>query len=136
MGRVSSSAPKLCSLPPTTEAFVENVKRAHYQVCQWMSASGGDLDSVDPRNYGFEEDTQNKMLLPVNISPGTAYAPDYILKLIRCGCGSTGAASPCKGSKCSCTGSMLACTIFCNCGGGKGHWKAHWKKMRMNSLFI
>ena len=51
---------------------------------------------------------------------GTAYAPDYILKVIRCGCGSTGAANPCKGSKCSCTSSMLPCTIFCNCGGGEG----------------
>ena len=30
----SSSAPKLCSLPPTTEAFQENVVRAHLQVAQ------------------------------------------------------------------------------------------------------
>ena len=27
-----SAAPKLCSLPPTTEAFEQNVRRAHHQV--------------------------------------------------------------------------------------------------------
>ena len=28
-----SSTPKLCTLPPTTEAFKENVKRAHHRLC-------------------------------------------------------------------------------------------------------
>lgn len=28
-----STMPKLRTLPPTTEAFEENVKRAHHQVC-------------------------------------------------------------------------------------------------------
>ena len=30
----SMGAPKLCSLLPTTEAFVENMKRAHFQAAQ------------------------------------------------------------------------------------------------------
>jgi len=30
-------APKLCSLPPTTEAFEQNVRRAHHQVAHWYS---------------------------------------------------------------------------------------------------
>ena len=31
----TTSAPKLYSLPPTTEAFVQNLSRCHYQVAQW-----------------------------------------------------------------------------------------------------
>ena len=33
----SSAAPKLCSLPPTTEAFEQNVHRAHHQVALWYT---------------------------------------------------------------------------------------------------
>jgi len=34
----STAAPKLCGLPPATEAFEQNVYRAHFQVAQWYSA--------------------------------------------------------------------------------------------------
>ena len=37
-GKEQVSTPTLCSLPPTTEAFVENVKRAHHQATIWRSA--------------------------------------------------------------------------------------------------
>ncbi len=33
----ASSTPKLCTLPPTTEAFKENVKRAHHHALVWQS---------------------------------------------------------------------------------------------------
>ena len=33
----SYNAPKLCSLPPTTEAFMQNAKRAHFQVVQCVT---------------------------------------------------------------------------------------------------
>ena len=33
-----SDAPKLQSLPPTTEAFCQNVLRAHYQCALWKSS--------------------------------------------------------------------------------------------------
>lgn len=36
-GRASAVAPKLCSLPPTSEAFKENVRRAHHQAIVWRS---------------------------------------------------------------------------------------------------
>ena len=60
-GKLNASAPKLCTLPPTTEAFMENVKRAHHQVAQWMSTPSGDPPPMDARSYGWEEDTENKM---------------------------------------------------------------------------
>ena len=37
-GRNTTSAPKLCSLQPATEAFVQNVSRCHYQVAHWYRA--------------------------------------------------------------------------------------------------
>ena len=35
VGRGSSTMPKLCSLPPTNPAFMEKLKRAHFQICIW-----------------------------------------------------------------------------------------------------
>ena len=91
----SYNAPKLCSLPPTTEAFMQNAKRAHFQVAQWYAAS------LDPRDYGWEADDTNKSLLPTTVAEGVALAPDDVLKLIRCGCTSE---SACKRGNCGCTG--------------------------------
>ena len=91
------------TLPPTKEAFEQNVYRAHFQVAQWYRA-------VD---YGWEADEINRSLNPRNMREGVPYAPDYILKLIRCGCSSK---ETCKG-RCGCSKNQLACTIFCACGG-------------------
>ncbi|KAG0727686.1 hypothetical protein GWK47_034136 [Chionoecetes opilio] len=46
---------------------------------------------------------------------GVSYAPEHILKLVRCGCTSERA---CRGGKCGCMGRQLPCTMFCTCGGG------------------
>ncbi|MPC60869.1 hypothetical protein E2C01_054929 [Portunus trituberculatus] len=35
-GKNGASSVKLCSLPPTTDAFIENVHRCHLQVAIWM----------------------------------------------------------------------------------------------------
>ena len=35
------AALKLCSLPPTTEAYTENVKRAHLQAAHWKASIEG-----------------------------------------------------------------------------------------------
>ena len=109
----SSSAPKLCSLPPTTEGFLENVLRAHLQVSQWRAALTGVVPVMNPVQYGWDPDHANKCLVPRNMSKGTSYAPAQILKLVRCGCGSERA---CHGGNCGCMGRQLPCTIFCSCG--------------------
>ena len=46
---------------------------------------------------------------------GISYAPEHILKLVRCGCSSV---RPCKGGNCSCMGHQLGCTMCCACGSG------------------
>ena len=84
----SSSAPKLCSLPQTTEAFQENVLRAHLQVTQWRAALTGLAPVINSVQYGWEADHANTCLLPRNMSQGTGYAPEKVLKLVLCSCGS------------------------------------------------
>jgi hypothetical protein len=111
----TTKAPTLCSLPPTSEAFEQNVRRAHYQVNEWHCALTGDPSILDPSQYGWERDTINKSLVPRNMSEGVPYAPDYILKLVRCGCASQ---QPCKSGKCKCMGRQLPCTMFCGCASG------------------
>ena len=43
----ASILPKLKSLPPTVEAFRENVKRAHFQACIWKAALQLDPPELD-----------------------------------------------------------------------------------------
>ena len=43
--------PKLLSLPPASESFSENVKRAHLQTCIWKSAMDSDPPDLDPTNF-------------------------------------------------------------------------------------
>ncbi len=111
----SSAAPKLCSLPPTTEAFEQNVRRAHHQVALWYSALGGDPPAMNAVEYGWESDDTNRRPIPRNMADGISYAPEHILKLVMCGCSSE---RPCKGGNCSCMGHQLVCTMFCACGSG------------------
>jgi hypothetical protein len=47
-----SKAPELKSLPPTTEAFEQNVQRAHIQTTIWKSANESDPPQLDPAEYG------------------------------------------------------------------------------------
>eukprot|EP00745_Piridium_sociabile_P037812 TRINITY_DN68984_c0_g1_i6.p1 TRINITY_DN68984_c0_g1~~TRINITY_DN68984_c0_g1_i6.p1 ORF type:complete len:1121 (+),score=248.01 TRINITY_DN68984_c0_g1_i6:81-3443(+) len=108
----SSSAPKLWSLPPTTEAFHENVLRAHLQVANWRATLLGEPPSMDPVQFGWEADHVNKGLTPQNMCHGTAYAPPHVLKLVRCGCDSE---KSCRGGNCGCMSRQLSCTIFCTC---------------------
>lgn len=108
----SVTAPNLRILPPTTAAFLENVKRAHFQASIWRSVTKPELTTLDPVEYGWSKDEANKSLVPVAVPEGIAYAPEYILKLVKCGCTKL---TPCKSSKCSCYSSRLTCTLFCAC---------------------
>ena len=109
--RVATGMPKLCSLPPTNEAFQENVKRAHYVCCTWKMALQ-DPPIMNPTEYGWVKDDISNSLQPTMLPPATKPAPDYILKLVRCSCSS---AMPCRSKVCSCNAARIACTYFCSC---------------------
>lgn len=111
--KTASKTPKLCSLPPTTEAFKENVKRAHYQCAIWRRALQ-DPPNIDPTEYGWVKDKETRSLQPVTLPPSRQPAPDYILKLVCCSCASE---TPCHSKACGCVAANLACTTFCLCQG-------------------
>lgn len=104
--------PKLQSLPPTSESFSENVKRAHLQTCIWKSALDADPPNLDPTLFGWLKDKTCKVLTPVTLPADKAPAPASVLQMICCGCSSD---QPCATAKCGCYAAQLACTVFCNC---------------------
>ena len=102
-----SSTPKLCALPPTTEAFKENFKIAHHQALVWQS-----LEAHDSTEYGWVKDDQNKSLQPVTLPGEVELVPEMVLHLIKYGCHST---TPCSSRACSCNSANMKCTIVCAC---------------------
>ena len=48
-----SSTPNLCTLPPKTEAFKENVKRAHNQALAWQSLEAQNPPELESTEYGW-----------------------------------------------------------------------------------
>lgn len=111
-----SQLPPLRSLPPTNEAFIENVKRAHLQTCIWQNALKPNPPNLQPTNYGYFIDANSKRLLPVTLPEKVEVAPSDILQLIRCSCSST---NPCSTKKCGCRSARLPCTMFCMCHGNE-----------------
>lgn len=104
-GNGTTTAPKIQTLPPSTEAFVENVKRAHLQTCIWRAATSFDPPPIDPREYGYVRDEPSKTLLPTTVPDGVTLAPGDITTL--------SATNPCRTMRCSCSRSKLPCTLFC-----------------------
>ena len=49
----TTSAPRLKSLPPSHNPFVQHVHRAQYQAIIWESATQSDPPDLDPNQYGW-----------------------------------------------------------------------------------
>ena len=101
--------------PQTAEAFKQNIRRAHFEVAQWYAALDPDPPPLHPREYGWEADDINKSHSATTVAQGVCMAPDYMLKLIHCGCDSE---SSCKSRSCGSTGRQVPCTIVCACEAG------------------
>ena len=87
VGKSTTAIPQLKSLPPITEAFLENVKRAHLQAAVWKHALDPEPPSLGPTGYGYVRDDSSKTMLPKTTHEDVAHAPKEILKPIRCSCG-------------------------------------------------
>ena len=98
----------LKNLPPTQEAFVQNVKRAHYTVALWKSANQIYSVEVDLKCFGLTE--INNILVPD--MGEILVAPPDILKMLSCSCKSN---HPCRTCRCNCHNAKLPCTVFCKC---------------------
>ena len=111
-GKSGASSVKLCSSPPTTEAFTENVHECHLQVAIWKAAHVESPPEMDSTKYGWELDHLGN-LVPRTVPFGTLSAPPDILQLIHY----NGKASGCRTAAYSCT--KIGCTIFCLCEGAE-----------------
>ena len=109
----STTAKFLSTLPPTTEAFTQNVLRAHLQTYIWKSALQRHPVNLDPLDYGFKTNEITRTLDPILIPENFALAPEALLKLIKCSCAQE---MSCKNAQCGCFKARLQCTTqFCNC---------------------
>ncbi len=72
--KTGASSVKLCSLPPTSDAFIENAHRCHLQVATWKAALLESPPSMDPTKYGWYLDHQG-ILLPRTVPADTLAAP-------------------------------------------------------------
>ena len=112
--KARKKAPDLQSLPPTSEAFKENVKRAHLQAIVWYSTMEAEPPATDFTDYGWIKDELNKILAPVGLPSGISAAPDEVLNSVKCGCCSS---TPCSTKRCLCVSVRDACTVMCKCRG-------------------
>ena len=112
-----AGAQKLASLPPTNEAFNENVARTHLQVSVWRNALQPDPPAIDPTAFGWSLEEAHKTLIPTTLPSDTPLVPDdELLKLVRCSCRSE---TPCETERCGCSSASLACSVSCACQGGQ-----------------
>ena len=112
--KTAKKVPSLCSLPPTTAAFKENVKRAHLQAAIWIKATE-DPPNVDPTKYGWDKNEEFKVLLPSTLPSSEKVAPEEVMKVLCCSCSSE---RPCFSQACGCHAAPLGCTEHCKCEGG------------------
>ena len=81
-----TAGPKLKTVPPTTEAFRENVLRAYIQTAIWKSAPDPYPPSLDPTKNGWVRDEATQTHTPRTLSLDVAVAPTKVLELLGCGC--------------------------------------------------
>ncbi|KAG1651907.1 Craniofacial development protein 2 [Nymphon striatum] len=73
-GRSKVTAPTLCALPPTTEAFKENVARAHLQVAIWLHALDQYPPSLEPNEHGWSQEEGSNVHNPITV-PADIFLP-------------------------------------------------------------
>ena len=78
--KARKGAPPLKELPPTDEAFQENVKGAVLQSMIWYSTVSSNPPDVDPTLFSWAKDMLNKILVVVTLPDNVLQAPKAILK--------------------------------------------------------
>ena len=109
-----SAVPQLKSLPPTSEAFGEHVKRAHFQASHVLASDEPNPPDIFPVDFGWTYDERSKCYDPITLLFDVEPAPIEVIRIIRCGCASD---KPCQNGKCSCYGAHVKCSVFCACHG-------------------
>ena len=68
-----------------------------------------DPPQLNPRLFGWKEESPGGTLVPTTFQPEVALAPDYLSRLMMCGCSSD---TPYKTLRFTCYISNMGCTIF------------------------
>lgn len=100
-------------LPPTPGAWAEHIRRAHLQANIWSQDIIPDPVIPDPLTLGWKEEDGRLMAVLSRESP----APDCVLQLVKCGCGTNSQTAMKCSRRCACKKNKLACTELCHCGG-------------------
>ena len=85
-----TSAVKIQSLPPTSDAAQYHSLRVYYQVTLWR---GKDSNQLNPHDWGWVE--EGGRLYPKTMNKATA--PEHLIKVIRCKCN-----GDCDNRRCTC----------------------------------
>lgn len=95
----------LSSLPPTTDAAFEHLKRVYLQIQIWLG------NDVNIENWGWKY--SRNMLIPVTMTQ--LPAPDNLLQMLFCNCKKgCGAACGCRKSGLYCSVACLQCNDNCS----------------------
>ena len=105
-------APKLCNLPPTTEAFEQNVLRAQYQIAQQYNGLDSDPSNLNVLNFGWAVDYTNKSLI-------TWWIEYHMLRKTFWSWSGV-AVHQINYAEVTIVDVQPACTILCTCGGESG----------------
>ena len=94
-------------LPPTHDALLHHIHRAHYQCKIWRLASQPIQTLQPPTENGWKMDAESNTLKPVltNMRP----IPVNCTEITKCGC------TNCSTTRCSCRKKELQCTAACSC---------------------
>jgi hypothetical protein len=72
---------KVIHLPETCPQFHPLQKRTHFQAVLWRSLDAKP-DQLNPEDFSWKRDADNKSLNPIALPDGAKPAPDYILEMI------------------------------------------------------
>ena len=108
IGTFSAKQAEAEKLPPTNDALVKKIMKAHYQAMVWWHDNVPQPEIQVPTEYGWKEENDELLPVPSREKP----APDTILQLVKCGCKK----SSCLSSLFSCVQNNLVLTEMCFCG--------------------
>ena len=107
LSQFRSSKKSLENLPPTQDALLHHIRRAHFQALVWHQACVADPLLPSPLVCGWMD--SNSILKPVLMTQSAA--PSQYRKLTSCGCTPSG--QQCRTRQCSCTKAKLRCIASC-----------------------
>ena len=70
------------ALPPTSDSFIQHLKRSNYQVLVWRKSLVGNHDLPEPQCSGWKE--EDGVLCPILMTSNPA--PESIIELTTCNC--------------------------------------------------